>query len=77
MGDLGLGLCSFAVGLPPAEVKRKIDLYRAAVATCSTPIGGIGSSTVWHSMSNRTHYPDGKTAPSKWNLPGIISRCSV
>ena len=34
MGDLGLGLCSFAVGLPPAEVKRKIDIYRAAVATC-------------------------------------------
>jgi alkanesulfonate monooxygenase SsuD/methylene tetrahydromethanopterin reductase-like flavin-dependent oxidoreductase (luciferase family) len=39
MGRLGLGLCSFAVGLPPAEVKRKIDIYRDAVATCTEPIG--------------------------------------
>src|SRR5690606_15073832 len=30
MGKLGLGLCSFAVGLPPDEVKRKIDIYRDA-----------------------------------------------
>ncbi len=31
IGALGLGLCSFAVGLPPSEVKRKIDIYREAV----------------------------------------------
>jgi alkanesulfonate monooxygenase SsuD/methylene tetrahydromethanopterin reductase-like flavin-dependent oxidoreductase (luciferase family) len=41
MGDLGLGLCSFAVGLPPAEVKRKIDIYRAAVNACTEPIGAF------------------------------------
>ena len=41
VGDLGLGLCSFAVGLPPAEVKRKIDIYRDAVGRCSTPIGAF------------------------------------
>jgi len=41
VGDLGLGLCSFAVGLPPAEVKRKIDVYRAAVAGCTEPIGAF------------------------------------
>jgi alkanesulfonate monooxygenase SsuD/methylene tetrahydromethanopterin reductase-like flavin-dependent oxidoreductase (luciferase family) len=41
MGRLGLGLCSFAVGLPPAEVKRKIDIYRDAVATCTNPIGAF------------------------------------
>jgi alkanesulfonate monooxygenase SsuD/methylene tetrahydromethanopterin reductase-like flavin-dependent oxidoreductase (luciferase family) len=41
MGRLGLGLCSFAVGLPPSEVKRKIDIYRAAVATCTEPIGAF------------------------------------
>ena len=35
VGDLGLGLCSFAVGLPPAEVKRKIDIYRDAVGRCT------------------------------------------
>src|ERR1700728_3654942 len=30
VGDLGLGLCSFAVALPPSEVERKIDIYRDA-----------------------------------------------
>jgi alkanesulfonate monooxygenase SsuD/methylene tetrahydromethanopterin reductase-like flavin-dependent oxidoreductase (luciferase family) len=38
MGRLGLGLCSFAVGLPPDEVKRKIDIYRDAVADCTEPL---------------------------------------
>ncbi len=31
------GLCSFAVGLPPSEVKRKIDIYRDAVERCTEP----------------------------------------
>jgi alkanesulfonate monooxygenase SsuD/methylene tetrahydromethanopterin reductase-like flavin-dependent oxidoreductase (luciferase family) len=39
VGSLGLGLCSFAVGVPPEEVKRKIDIYREAVGQCTTPIG--------------------------------------
>jgi alkanesulfonate monooxygenase SsuD/methylene tetrahydromethanopterin reductase-like flavin-dependent oxidoreductase (luciferase family) len=39
VGGLGLGLCSFAVGLPPDEVKRKIDIYREAVAKCDAPLG--------------------------------------
>ena len=39
MGELGLGLCSFAVGVAPEEVKKKIDLYRAAVKTCEKPLG--------------------------------------
>ena len=30
VGELGLGLCSFAVGVPPEEVKAKIDIYREA-----------------------------------------------
>jgi alkanesulfonate monooxygenase SsuD/methylene tetrahydromethanopterin reductase-like flavin-dependent oxidoreductase (luciferase family) len=41
VGELGLGLCSFAVGLPPSEVKRKIDVYRDAVGRCTTPIGAF------------------------------------
>ena len=41
MGALGLGLCSFAVGLPPSEVQRKIDIYRAAVTSCKEPIGAF------------------------------------
>jgi alkanesulfonate monooxygenase SsuD/methylene tetrahydromethanopterin reductase-like flavin-dependent oxidoreductase (luciferase family) len=39
MGELGLGLCSFAVGVSPEEVKKKIDIYRQAVEKCETPIG--------------------------------------
>jgi alkanesulfonate monooxygenase SsuD/methylene tetrahydromethanopterin reductase-like flavin-dependent oxidoreductase (luciferase family) len=39
VGELGLGLCSFAVGVPPEEVKKKIDLYRSAVAGCTKPLG--------------------------------------
>jgi alkanesulfonate monooxygenase SsuD/methylene tetrahydromethanopterin reductase-like flavin-dependent oxidoreductase (luciferase family) len=39
MGELGLGLCSFAVGVSPEEVKKKIDIYREAVGKCTNPIG--------------------------------------
>jgi len=39
IGELGLGLCSFAVGVPPELVKANIDIYRAAVEQCTTPIG--------------------------------------
>ena len=39
VGTLGLGLCSFAVGVSPEEVKRRIDIYREAVERCERPIG--------------------------------------
>ncbi len=39
IGELGLGLCSFAVGLPPEEVRKKVDIYRTAVRSCTDPIG--------------------------------------
>jgi alkanesulfonate monooxygenase SsuD/methylene tetrahydromethanopterin reductase-like flavin-dependent oxidoreductase (luciferase family) len=39
VGELGLGLCSFAVGVPPEDVKAKIDIYREAVGRCTKPIG--------------------------------------
>ena len=48
VGDLGLGLCSFAVGLPPSEVKRKIDIYRAAVEGCTAPIGAFVNDAGGH-----------------------------
>jgi len=41
VGSLGLGLCSFAVGLSPYEVKKRIDIYRAALAGCDTPIASF------------------------------------
>jgi alkanesulfonate monooxygenase SsuD/methylene tetrahydromethanopterin reductase-like flavin-dependent oxidoreductase (luciferase family) len=39
VGELGLGLCSFAVGVSPEEVKAKIDVYREAIGRCSSPAG--------------------------------------
>ncbi len=39
IGEAGLGLCSFAVGISPEEVKSKIDIYRAAISTCTQPLG--------------------------------------
>ena len=41
MGELGLGLCSFSVGVPPEDVKRRIDIYRKALARCSEPLGAF------------------------------------
>jgi len=41
VGGLGLGLCSFAVGVSPAEVKAKVDIYRQAVAQCRQPLGAF------------------------------------
>ncbi len=38
VGSLGLGLCSFAVGVPPEEIGRKIAIYRDAIAKCEQPI---------------------------------------
>ena len=41
VGELGLGLCSFAVGISPEEIKKKVDIYRAAVAGCDRPLGAF------------------------------------
>ena len=45
VGRLGLGLCSFAVGMPPSEVQRKIDIYRAAIDTCADPLTAFVNNT--------------------------------
>ena len=39
MGELGLGLCSFAVGTPPEDVERRVSIYKKAIATCKEPVG--------------------------------------
>jgi alkanesulfonate monooxygenase SsuD/methylene tetrahydromethanopterin reductase-like flavin-dependent oxidoreductase (luciferase family) len=41
MGELGLGLCSFSVGTPPEDVKRRIDIYRKAIAGCTKPLAAF------------------------------------
>jgi alkanesulfonate monooxygenase SsuD/methylene tetrahydromethanopterin reductase-like flavin-dependent oxidoreductase (luciferase family) len=46
MGELGLGLCSFSVGVPPEDVKRRIDIYRKAIAGCTTPMGATVNNQV-------------------------------
>jgi len=39
VGEMGIGLLSFAVGTPPEEIKKKIDLYREGIAVCKEPYG--------------------------------------
>jgi alkanesulfonate monooxygenase SsuD/methylene tetrahydromethanopterin reductase-like flavin-dependent oxidoreductase (luciferase family) len=39
MGRKGIGLCSFTVGLPPEELKGRIELYRRGLSQCTTPVG--------------------------------------
>ncbi len=46
MGELGLGLCSFGVGRPPEDLKKQVDLYRAAVVACKKPLGKFVNNQV-------------------------------
>jgi alkanesulfonate monooxygenase SsuD/methylene tetrahydromethanopterin reductase-like flavin-dependent oxidoreductase (luciferase family) len=39
VGQMGLGLCSFAVGTPPDDIKKRLDIYREGVAECTAPYG--------------------------------------
>jgi alkanesulfonate monooxygenase SsuD/methylene tetrahydromethanopterin reductase-like flavin-dependent oxidoreductase (luciferase family) len=39
MGEAGVGLCSFTVGLPPEELAGRIDKYREGLAACTNPAG--------------------------------------
>jgi alkanesulfonate monooxygenase SsuD/methylene tetrahydromethanopterin reductase-like flavin-dependent oxidoreductase (luciferase family) len=53
MGELGLGLCSFGVGVPPEDVARRISIYRDAIKTCSQPLtGSIHESAAAFTMVN-------------------------
>jgi alkanesulfonate monooxygenase SsuD/methylene tetrahydromethanopterin reductase-like flavin-dependent oxidoreductase (luciferase family) len=41
MGQLGLGLCSFSVGTPPEELRRRIGIYREGIDSCVEPLGAF------------------------------------
>lgn len=41
MGELGLGLCSFAVAAPPEDAARRIAIYKEAIAGCTKPLGAF------------------------------------
>jgi len=45
IGELGLGLCSFAVGVSPDQVREKVSIYREAIAGCTQPIGKFVNNT--------------------------------
>jgi alkanesulfonate monooxygenase SsuD/methylene tetrahydromethanopterin reductase-like flavin-dependent oxidoreductase (luciferase family) len=46
MGELGVGLCSFGVGMPPDDLKRRIDIYRKAISGCREPLGAFVNDQV-------------------------------
>lgn len=53
MGELGLGLCSFGVGVPPEDVARRIAIYRKAIRGCSRPLGlRVNEQTAAFTMVN-------------------------
>ncbi|MCB0995392.1 MAG: LLM class flavin-dependent oxidoreductase [Acidimicrobiales bacterium] len=39
VGEMGLGLCSFAAGIDLDELALRISVYKEAVAGCSRPVG--------------------------------------
>jgi len=39
IGRHGLGLCSFTVGVPPEDLKDRLQLYRDGLAECTQPVG--------------------------------------
>jgi alkanesulfonate monooxygenase SsuD/methylene tetrahydromethanopterin reductase-like flavin-dependent oxidoreductase (luciferase family) len=41
MGELGIGLCSFALGRRPEEIKAKVEIYRSAIEACTRPVGAF------------------------------------
>jgi alkanesulfonate monooxygenase SsuD/methylene tetrahydromethanopterin reductase-like flavin-dependent oxidoreductase (luciferase family) len=45
MGQRGIGLCSFTVGLPPEELQKNIDLYREGLKECEKPAGAFLNDT--------------------------------
>jgi alkanesulfonate monooxygenase SsuD/methylene tetrahydromethanopterin reductase-like flavin-dependent oxidoreductase (luciferase family) len=41
MGRCGVGLCSFSVGVPPEDLKPRVEEYRKGLAECEKPIGAF------------------------------------
>jgi alkanesulfonate monooxygenase SsuD/methylene tetrahydromethanopterin reductase-like flavin-dependent oxidoreductase (luciferase family) len=41
IGRLGIGLCSFAVGVPPEDLIPRLEEYRRGQAECAQPIGVV------------------------------------
>jgi alkanesulfonate monooxygenase SsuD/methylene tetrahydromethanopterin reductase-like flavin-dependent oxidoreductase (luciferase family) len=39
IGQQGIGLCSFTVGVPPEDLADRLELYRKGLAECDQPVG--------------------------------------
>ena len=81
IGRLGIGLCSFSVGLPPESFKEKVDEYRKGIAECPKPIGKFMNNqaatfTMVHcadtnerafadAAESMVWYPEGRRAPDR------------
>ncbi len=46
VGELGLGLCSFAVGTPIEDLQERIKAYREGLTACKKPIGRFVNARV-------------------------------
>jgi len=45
IGQRGIGLCSFTVGLPPEQLADNIAMYRKGLAACTQPAGKFVNDT--------------------------------
>ena len=45
IGQRGIGLCSFTVGLPPEQLAENIAMYRKGLAECEQPAGKFVNET--------------------------------
>jgi alkanesulfonate monooxygenase SsuD/methylene tetrahydromethanopterin reductase-like flavin-dependent oxidoreductase (luciferase family) len=45
IGQRGIGLCSFTVGLPPEQLAENIGMYRKGLAACTQPAGKFVNDT--------------------------------
>ncbi len=39
IGQAGIGLCSFTVGVPPEQLSERLEIYRKGLAECEKPAG--------------------------------------
>jgi alkanesulfonate monooxygenase SsuD/methylene tetrahydromethanopterin reductase-like flavin-dependent oxidoreductase (luciferase family) len=66
MGELGIGLLSFSVGTPPAELARRIGIYREGLESCSSPLGAaVNSRAACFTMVNCASTRDESYAASR------------
>lgn len=75
MGELGLGLCSFGLGVSVEQLTENLNEYRAGIASCSEPLPGrINDQTVVFSMVNCAPTREESYAVAKPNYEWYLGR---